>query len=864
MQEKSLDRLRRLDGLLSQVLDLPPEKRREYLTSSSDEDASLRNEALMLLESDQEIEHLFDALAGQGATLSDATLPNGPLSGNDGALKPDPYELVNKTISNYHIIGVIGSGGMGIVYKGKDVRLNRYVALKFLSPRLLEDQSTRDRFINEARAASILDHPSIGIIHEIGETDDGRLFIAMTLYEGETLKSKMAAGRLHVDQILRYITQVAEGLEFSHRQGVIHRDIKPSNLIVNTEDRIKIVDFGLASFIDRPLDNDSGRIMGTVGYMAPEQLQGSAANASADIWACGVVLYEMLFGEKPKQSPDGSVEIETNSSSQSGSGRSLIASQLARIASRALQQKPADRYASMTVMLKELRQLQPAEPGSLLRKMAVSIIMRPVAAMTFAFILAALVFFVSTQFFTASPAENLALQPLGIELLHDYSSEAQNVYLSRGITEELLHELTRFDALKVVSLINSDQVQRTPEEFARTLNLNLMVQGSVFRNDERVRLSLQVRELDSNRIIASVNEEEDETDLQALIHDAALALVQDLDVPLTLQDEQRHADAKAIHPESFELYLRGRFHVEMETPDHLEQAIELFETATLKEPGFARAYASMVVPYYLLGDKYQRLPTEAAFYLAKHNAARALALDELLPEAHIAQGVVRELIDLDYDGAERSFKRAIELNPKESEARREYGLLLLRKGDIKAGISELHHSLSLKPASVQVHRDLGRAYYYNEEYDKAIEKLEELLEIQPDFVRAYKFLAFSYLEKGLFDKAEQAYSKALELDRSENEVDNVSFYAEIQAASGDIKQAAETIDRMIVLREQQGGGSASISLVYTRLGMLEEAMHWIRIGYEEQDLPPSINVDPRWIPLRDRAEFQEIAANAVH
>ena len=863
MQDKSLDHLRRLDGLLSGVLDLPPEKRIAFLEESCPDDTALRNEVLTLLENDSNIDHLLNAMAGHGET--DPTLPRSISFVSEPTQAIDPFGLVGRVVSNYRIIEVIGRGGMGIVYKGQDQKLDRFVALKFLSPKLLEDQATRERFINEARAASILDHPHIGIIHEIGETDDNRLFIAMTLYEGDTLKTKMKKGRLDIKDVVRYITQIAEGLEFSHRRGVIHRDIKPSNIIVSAENNIKIVDFGLATFSDKPIESDSGRIMGTVGYMAPEQLKGKSADSSADIWATGVVLHEMLFGEKPERAIDGSVDIESSSSSQTSSSHSLLAAQLTQIAAKALQHKPEDRYPSMKALLKDLRQLQPVFGNSLLQKTAAAIIMRPVAAMFFSFALAIIGFFGWTRLGPHN-ADATALKSIGIELLEDYySGDDEDVYLTRGITEEFMLEFTRFDALKVVSLINSGNTERSPEDFAQALGLTWMLQGSVYNDDGRVRLAMQVREIESSRIVASVNEEEDLEDLQALIHDVALRLVDNLNIPLNPDDEQLFADVEELNPEAFDLFLQGRFHVEMETPDHLEQAIKHFEAATLHESGFARAYASMVVPYYLLGHKYQRMPTNTAFFLAKQNAEKALTLDETLPAAHVAQGVVRELIDHDYEGAERSFKRAIALNPEESEARREYGLLLLRKGDIEEGIKELNQAIELTPTSVQVYRDLGRAYFYNEEYDKAIEQLQDLLRIQPGFVRAYKFLALSYLQKGMFDQAERDYSRALQLDKSENEVDNISFYGEIEALKGERDKALTTVERMISIREAQGsGGSASIALVYTRLGMYDEAIHWLRIGQQEGSLPPSIIVDPRWKPLRDIEEFQQIVANAMN
>ncbi len=273
----------------------------------------------------------------------------------------------------------------------------------------------------------------------------------------------------------------------------------------------------------------------------------------------------------------------------------------------------------------------------------------------------------------------------------------------------------------------------------------------------------------------------------------------------------------------------------------------------------------MVVPYYLLGDKYERLHPEAAFILAKQAAEKARGLDDNLAEAHIAQGVVRELIDNDFDGAARSFQKAIELNPESSEGYREYGLLLLREGKNAEGLSKLRNALKLQPASLQIRRDLGRGYYYNKEYDKAIQELKELLEYQPDFVRAHQFLAFSYLQTGEYDKASEAFAKAIQLDKSENMVDNTSFFAEVAALSGDVKKAEALLNDLIdYVTEYNKEGAQSISLIYITLNRYDEAMEWVKKSAEAGDIPPSILVDPRWDPIRDRSDFQEVINASVH
>ncbi len=865
MPDQSLEYLRRLDELLSTVLDLPPNKRQSYLDALEDVDVALRQEVQLLLESGDDIDSILDAFSGHYNSLVEPTIPNGRLISKDKRLPKDPFSLVGKTVSNFKILEVIGGGGMGIVYKGKDLQLDRFVALKFLSPNLVEDPATRERFVHEAKAASILDHPNIGIIHEIGETTDGQLFIAMTFYEGQTLKSRLAEGLLPVDTVLRYTLQIVEGLEFSHKRGVLHRDIKPSNIIITEDDIVKIVDFGLATFIDRPLPNDTGRIMGTVGYMPPEQLRGEKTDFRADIWSTGIVLHEMLYGRKPDRSSNGGLTIEDSlSRSTNSSSGSAIFAHLHRVAAHALRNDPNDRFPSMSALLRELRQLLPGPfpSSSFLQIAKTTVVTRPLSTLAVILVLILTGFFISKL----DPLNNsMAAQPesIGVALLQDIANPGSDVYLNSGVTQELIHELTRYDALKVVSLVQSEGATQEPDELADELDLTWKLNGNVFKQNGKIHVALNVIENDSERILAALSHSEDEEDLQLLIHDVALDIIEQLNIPLS--DEQRHDNISSINPEAFELYLRGRFHVERETPDHLEQAISLFEQALLLEPGFARAYASMVVPQYLLGEKYERMHPEAANSLAKRAANNALELDESLPEAHVAVGVVRELIDNDYDGAARSFLRAIELSPGNSEAHREYGLLLLRQGNIEEGLVELEKARELLPNSIQVRRDVGRAYYYNRAYDEAINELNALLTMQPDFVRAHKILSFAYMQSGKYDLARDAFTKAIQLDKSENRIDNESFFAEVDAHAGDIASARARLESLkIYLAQTRKNGATSISLIYIALGEYDEAMTWIKRSAAAGDLPPSILVDPRWDPLRSRPAFNDLIQETVH
>ena len=853
MQDKNIDYLRRLDHLLAETIALPIPARKIFLRTESKEDTGIREDVLEMMENGISLTKSKAELIEIINTISDSTTLPGDHSTSPYKLVRDAYNLVGKTVLHYEILNLIGGGGMGLVYKGKDTRLDRYVALKFLSPRLIENQETKERFLNEARAASKLDHQNIGVIHEICDTEDNKSFIVMAFYEGQTLKDKMSASRLSPNRAIDYAMQVARGLAFSHKKGIVHRDIKPSNIIITPEDQVKIVDFGLALFVDRPLPNDSKKIMGTMGYMAPEQRQGASTDFRTDIWSLGVILHEMLLGKRPDVARSSFISREKKSIGYSFPFKSLDSAKLSKLLTRALQPNPDNRYPSISDLLVDLRKISPDDKQTVpfFQQLTRGTLLWPIVIGVFliSFLFASLFPFASKQ-----EANSIGIQLL--DITPDNSTDES--YLASGVTEEIISQLAQFDAMQVVSLLYMDELNRSAVEFAQNQGLTWISNGAIHRVDERIRISLQVSHTETSQVIAAVSEEGNLDDLQKLIYDLSTSLVHELRDDLFSNREDPSSDLGTIVPEAYDTYLRGKYHFELETPDHLEMAIKLYDEAILIDPSFARAYASQVVPIYLLGDKYNRMPSHSAFYMAQNQASKALELNDQLPEGYIAQGIVRQLIDNDFEGAKRSFERAIELNPQESEAYREYGLLLLRMGLIDQGLEQLYQSQTLNPTSLQTRRDVARAFYYKREHDKAIELLNEILALQPGYFRAYSLKSNVYLALELYDEAEDAYIEAQKYDKSDSKVNHLGFLAEIKAARGETEEALEILEEMLESREKENAtGAASLCLVYARLGKEQETKYWFEIAIEEGDLPPSIRVDARWDAVRSIIELPE-------
>lgn len=857
MQEKNVDYLWRLYNLVAQILALPDSERKSFLLQESRGNVDMRGQILSRIEQGEDLSRFQSEIISEINQLSDSTTLPGTHKIHQKKFLKDANNLIGKTILNYEITKIIGYGGMGVVYQGRDIKLDRYVALKFLSPRLIENKETKDRFLNEARAASKLDHQNIGVIHEICDTEDQKSFIVMALYGGETLKEKLVSHRLSPQTALNYAIQIAEGLRFSHQNGIIHRDIKPSNIIITPEDQVKIVDFGLASFVDRPLPEDSKKIMGTMGYMAPEQRQGLKTDYRTDIWSLGVILHEMLLGKRPEVSHKSFEYNSKQKPSYNFPFRSLNTRFLTKILSKALQSDPNKRYPSISELLSDLKKVSPTH-GLRSLSSPLSLVRNPIPLTAVLVVSIALVVFLLS--FTPFSQSSDHLPAIGIQLLDPPSTSPPNPdYLNRGATQEIIHHMTQFDEMRVVSLLHLDELNSNPEEFAAQLDLSWITYGTIQKIEQRIRILLEVHDAQTREVVAVIDEERNETELQGLLYDISVSILHETSKNKRFFNKSALKDKpESVAPEAYDAYLQGLYHFRMETPDHLEKALDLYDDAILLEPSFARAYARKVVPTYLLGDKYGRMPSAAAFYLAKDYASKALTLNNELPEAYIAQGIVRQLIDNDFESAQHSFQRAIELNPQESEAYREYGLLLLRMGKIQEGLEQLYQSKTLDPTSLQVNRDVARAFYYNKEFDKAIDLLNEILALQPGFVRAYSILAYAHLELGDYSEAEQAFNELQKHDRSDILMHHTGFLAELKAASGMVEEALDLVDQMLIIREQKepNQGAATLCIIYARLGDKENAQYWFDKALDEGDLPPSYKVDPRWESVRTLIDIQ--------
>jgi serine/threonine-protein kinase len=698
---------------------------------------------------------------------------------------------LGQTISHYKILAKLGEGGMGVVYKAEDVKLGRHVVLKFLAPYLTRDSQAIERFINEAKTASALDHPNICTIYEIGESEDGQLFIAMAYYEGETLKERLEKGDgrkaksegrdaapfaprsspfgmmggLPIPETIEIATQIASGLARAHEAGIIHRDIKPANIIITKRGEVKILDFGLAKLAGQQHLTKSGATMGTIAYMSPEQAQGLPVDHRTDIWSLGVVMYEMLTGQLPfKGEYDQAVmySIVNTEPAPVRSLRSEVSVGLEQIVNKALAKRADERYQQIDELLADLKSPEkktasrPSVPSRKLRFNKKWYISASALALLVALIFAGIHFF---------PRSTQTIDSIAVLPLQNLSGDPEQEYFADGMTEALIANLAKIKSLRVISRTSVMQFKNTREslpEIAKKLNVDAVVEGSVARSGDRVRISAQLIDAPTDRHLWADEFDRDLRDVLALQSEVTKAIVQEIQVKLTPQEENQLPNLHPIDPEAYQLYLKGREYVNNIAFD---KGAENFQQAILLDPTFAPAYASLATSYIftrIAGPSGGPLPREV-YPRAKAAALKALALDENLGEAYAALAMIKFHYDWDWESPEQDFKRALDLEPQNTITLMSYSLYLRLKGRFEEGMGLLQKAIALDPLSPAYSMSMGRAYGLARRYDESIAKLRPLLEVYPNHWAAIYQMAWNYFFKGMYKEALAFADKGPEL-----------------------------------------------------------------------------------------------------
>lgn len=761
----------------------------------------------------------------------------------------------------YLIVEELGRGGMGVVYKAQDQKLQRTVALKFLPPEWTNDLSAKERFLREARAAAALDHPHICAVHEMDEAE-GRVFISMALVEGESLKARLGRGRLKLDEAVEIGRQIAEGLHHAHIKGVVHRDIKSANIMVAENGRIKIMDFGLARIQGAALLTREGTTMGTVAYMSPEQARGEEVDQRTDIWSLGVVFYEMFGGRLPFRGDHDQTVIYAilNKPPRPISDlRPDIPAPLEQVIGKALEKNPDRRYGQVEAMLDDLASISEGTGPEALktrrRRARRSKRRRAIGyARAAAFIILAALFIPGLFSPRSQGMDSIAVLPI-----ENLTGDPQKEYFADGITDELIGHLSQVGELRVISrtsMMKYRGAKKPLPEIARELHVDAVLEGAVHQVGDRVRIRLELIDaLPEERNLWGETFDRSAADVLVMVGEISRLVVGKMRLKLDPREETRLAGARRVNPEAYEAYLKGQFHYYKLTRQDLDSALRYFESALTKDPRYALAYAGIARVW--AGFLQQGLvPAGEATPKAKAAAAQALELDASLADVHFTLGSIKIWMDWDWEAGESEYRRAIELNPNYPDPRAGYSHLLNILKRPNEAMPQIEKALELDPLNT-----LFRAFYamnlmYARRYDEAIASLRDTLQTSPNDLLALSALRSAFHMKKMYAEAMDIW-KASFAARSDREAEAALArgYAE-GGYPGALKQAAETLaarSRTTFVSPWQ------IGTLYTRAGKNDEALAWLEKAYIAHDPNmPYLSADPIFDGLRNDPRFRDL------
>ena len=883
------ERWQKVKGLFDAVVELAPSEREKILAESCGADADLRRDVEKLLASSAEAESFMESPAAKEVV----------------SMIIEPKNLrAGTSFGHYEIVKQIGAGGMGEVYLARDTKLERSVAVKILNEKFAAHESNLQRFIQEARAASALNHPNILVIHEIGESEKSN-YIVSEYIEGETLRENFKQSPPKLSDVLDIAIQIAGALCAAHEAGIVHRDIKPENIMIRPDGFVKILDFGLAKLVEQKavgfdastvIQNETakGVILGTINYMSPEQAKGEKIDARTDIFSFGVVLYEMITARTPFAG-DSMSETFANLINSEPTPLARFSSnapdELQRIVYKMLRKKCDERYQTMKDLQSDLKDLREnlafderlEKSHSPNDKNATAFLQattgdvnkqtretnrnftgqikqhRSLAALVSAVLLVGTLglgyyFYNSNKSVAgANVKKSLAVLPF-INAGNDVNAE----YLSDGITESIINNLSQLSSLRVMSRNSAFRFknnQTDTKNIASQLGVETLVTGDIKQLGDRLVINVRLIDASDDSQIWGNQYIKNSGDILAAQNEIAQAVATNLRGKLSNSEQQRLSKNYTENSEAYQLYLRGRFHVFKLTPPEIQKGVSYFQQAIEIDPNYALAYAGLADAYRSLAVGSEMPPTE---FLPKSQTAanKAIELDDTLAEAHTSLGATL-FWQWNWNEAENQLKRGVELSPNEANVHILYAHLLSNTGRHAEALAEIKRARELDPLFPFAGALEGQFLLHAGQPDAALDRLRKTFELAPNFWLPHVMASICYIEKGMFAEAIAEARKARELLPAQTV--SVSFEGYALAKSGKPEEAQAALDELLKLSMTRFVPPSHIALIYNGLGENDKSLEWLEKGYEQRDPKMAfLKVDVKWNNLRNEPRFIEL------
>ncbi len=768
---------------------------------------------------------------------------------------------------------------MGEVYRAHDPRLERYVAVKILPERLARDPQALARFERESKAVAALSHPNILSIYDVGR-EQGITYAVTELLHGETLRSRLRRGALPWRQTAEIGAAIADGLSAAHLKGIIHRDVKPENIFLTADGRVKVLDFGLARWrpatpekdaTSAPTETEAGAVMGTVGYMSPEQVRGAGAEAPSDIFALGCVLYEMIAGrrafarETPAQTMTEILEQQPPPLAEAGHP---VPKELDRIISRCLEKNAAGRSQSardLSFALKDLTSSPAALP--LIRPARRHKAWIAVTAALTALLVAGGFYWLSRS---SKAADSIAVLPF-----INAGGNPDLEYLSDGITESLINTLSQVPNVAVVSRNSAFRYKGkdTDAQVAgQALKVAAVLTGTVVQRGDGLSIRAELIDVRNNRHLWGEQYNRKFADILAVQDEISTEISDKLRLRLTGEEKKRLARRYTDNTEAYQLYLQGRYYWSKKTEAGFNKGIEYYQAAIQKDPNYAPAYAALANLYYNMANyNFALIAPVEAWAKAKAAAARAVAIDDTLAAAHASLALIAYQWEWDWPAAEREFKRALELDPGSSSTYEPtpastnhwYSHYLMSLGRTQESMTTGRRALELDPVDLPINAHQGWYYLWTREPARAIEPLQKTIDMAPTFSVAQWYLGLAYERQGAFPAAIAQFHNSVRLTGESAPM--LALLGHAYAAANQRSDAQGVLRQLSEWSQAKYVPSYPVAVIYAALGEKDEALARLEKAYDERDawmdylaIDPRLDglrVDPRFVNLLRRMKF---------